>query len=293
MTKQERLSIDDAVVRQPLKSLCSNIENAIEQAFPISLSSIRGLHYFVVANVKTSRNTWSAARYMCADNSSNLDLTRDFVVTAFPLARTILESLFSMVLVFDNPVDNARWYFQSSWRDDYEEHLRRKAKYANQADWKDFLAQREDVLLNSANELGINSSIINNIQSIKRWPNPNKMATNSKIVHDTQRKELFEYLNDWYYHTLSAASHLSGTRLIPALHLLSKASVTGPYAFTPELYKSEAISTVDTLLVAILSECIIELDLTKANETKYIWTLLSEISPYAKGLYKLRYQSLL
>lgn len=294
MTKQDRFIIDDTVVRKPLKELCAAVENSAEQTFPISLANIRRLQYFVVANIKISQNTWAAARYMCTDNSSDTDLKRGFSITAFPLARTIIESFFSLVLIFDNPTDNIPWYFHSSWRDDYEEHLRRKEKYADQADWKDFLAQREVALLESANGLGINSSAITNLKSIKRWPNPGQMASpDSKIVRNLERKKLFEYLNDWYYHSLSAASHLSGNRLIPAMHLLSGASVTGTYAFTPELYKSDAVSTVDTLLMAIISECIIEMGLTKANEAKYIWTLLSELSPYTKGLYKLRYQTLL
>ena len=199
------------------------------------------------------------------------------------------------MLIFDNPTDNILWYFHSSWRDDYEEQLRRKEKYADQADWKEFLIEREDALLKSANALGINSSKIANLKSIKRWPNPSQMAAlDSKIACNPERKKLFEYLNDWYYHSLSAASHLSGNQLIPAMHLLSGSRVTGPYAFTPQLYKSDAISTVDTLFLAVLSECIIELGLTKVEDAKYIWTLLSEgIAPYAKGLYKLRYQTLL
>ena len=293
MIDRKRLSIDDAVLRRPLKSLCTNVEDFTERAFPISLSSIKWLQYFVVANIKISRNTWAAARYMCVDNSSDPDLKRDFFITAFPLARTILELLFSMVLIFDNPTENIRWYFHSSWREDYEEHQRRKKKYGDQSDWKEFLTQRETVLLKSADELGIYSSTINNVDKIKRWPNPGKMATGSKIVRDPKRKELFEYLNEWYYHSLSAASHQTGSRLIPAMHLLSGAKVTGPYAFRSELYKSEAVSTIDILLMAILSEFIIEMGLQKVDEAKYIWTILCETSLYAKGLYKLRYQSLL
>ena len=71
MTNQERLTINDDVVHKPLKSIYTYVENSVEQAFPISLSSIELLQYFVVATVKISQNTWAAARYLCADNSSD------------------------------------------------------------------------------------------------------------------------------------------------------------------------------------------------------------------------------
>lgn len=294
---KERERLDDRVIREPMRDLSEAIQMLVDRDFPRQYQPIIGFHVLVQGNLRISTTSAQAIRYLCTDAPVDPGHQKEFVVAAFPVARTILESLFALVFLFDDPKENTNWYYRSTLRILYEQLERWKRKFSNVEDWHDFLEQRESYLLGNAAQMGlsleqISSSDSNKKRGIKRFPTPSRMVQGNAIK-EQQRKEFLQFLNQWYYGWLSEASHLSGSRLIPANYMLAGETFHGPYALTWELYKTEAVVTSDTLLLAILSEIIVECGYDLKPKAQYIWTLLSLNNPFSKVLYEKRYQQIL
>lgn len=291
MTQVARPSLDERVVREDFRALAMAVENKTEREFPTHLASIQGLGYLVLANLKITRNTSELVRYLCADWPEDPERKPEFCIAAFPLVRTILESLFSVLFLLDDPNARTNRYYRANWRDEFEEDERRRGQYGNDPSWSEFLDQRRVWLESFADEIGISQQERAQPTKVAWWPTPGGMRKDKSLSSDLKR--YFTYLNRWFYGSLSSASHLTGTRLIPAMHLLSGQLPEGPLALTTRLYKSEAMFTSYSLHLALLSECIHALGFDLGMKAQYLWVLIAPYWPPAKALYGRRYQALL
>lgn len=291
MMDASRPCLDDAVVREDFKTLAAAVENKAEREFPLRPGSIRGLQYLVQAHLKVTRNTAEVIRYLCADVPRDPARKPEFCIATFPLLRTMLESLFSVLFLLDEPSARTPWYYRASWRDDVEENERRRAQYGSDPSWSDFLDKRSAWLASSADELRLSPHERADPTSITRWPIPSRMRKYPSLKPDL--KQYLVYLDRWFYGSLSSASHLTGPRLIPAMQILLGDLPTGSFALTPELYRSEATFTSYSLHLALLSECIHDLGFDLGAKARYLWALLAPYWPLAKDMYSRRYQTLL
>jgi hypothetical protein len=283
--------LDDAVLRQDFQALTTAVENKTEREFPPRLAGIQGLQYLVLAYLKITRNTSAVIRYLCADHPEDPARKPGFFIASFPLVRTTLESLYSVIFILDDPAVRTEWYYRASWRDALEEQRRRRAQYGNEPSWSDFLDQRDAWLAAFSDELGIPPGERAKPARIVWWPTPGGMRKHTSLSPDL--KQYFAYLDRWFYGSLSSASHLTGSRLIPAMQVLLDELPEGPFALTPGLYKSEAVFTSYSLHLALLSECIHRFGFDLRAKAQYIWALLAPYWPPAKELYSSRYRALL
>lgn len=283
--------LDDRVIREDLQTLIIAVDNKVDREFPAVYGAIPSLQFLVHANIKITKINYDVIRYILADYPEDNARKASFCIAAFPIARTILDSLFSIVFLFDNPVENAKWYMRSSWREHREELDRFMERYSADPDFNEYIENRNKWLTESADEMLISKEERFQMTRIPYWPVGHQMIKHQKL--SAPRKAFLEYLNKWFYGSLSSASHLSGPRLIPAMLLLKGMEGGGPLSLTFQRYKSEAMFTAITLQLAILSECISQLDLEYREKAKYLWVILGDYWPPTKEIYSNRYQSLL
>jgi hypothetical protein len=79
------------------------------------------------------------------------------VVSAPPLARTILDSLFTVVFLFEDLPTRIKWYLKSGWRELFEEHQRCRKTYDADPAWSTWLAKQSAILDQMKVDWGISS----------------------------------------------------------------------------------------------------------------------------------------
>ncbi len=224
-------------------------------------------------------------KFFCADTPTDPSRRAEFALSVPPLARTLADSLFTVVFLFDDLVAKLQWYWAAGWRQLYEHHQTALARYGTDPRWKDWLAQRAAMVQTVPAQWGVDPAAVADPSTIRWWPNPGKMPKGL----NGERKDFLTYLNDWFYKHLSGDSHLSAIGLARGHFLLDEKDDGRDEQLS--LYRSTMFSTTVTLLLALISELECELRLGGlATRAQYVWTLIGDIFPPALELYDMRYR---
>jgi hypothetical protein len=255
----------------------------------------KGYPHILALTVAISKGTWESIRFLCFEQPKN-GWHREFVYSVPPLARTLLDSLFNIIFMFDNPSVNVHWFLLGGWADQNKARKRFKRRYGTDFDWKTWLdcfaasiKQTEDQLVEVTKA---------ERQSPERplmgyWPNPGQMSKKHNTIQDAARAAFLEHISDWFYKHLSGDSHLSLTGLLNrGGYRLPLAAGVDP----EELYRqtrSNFILTALTIYVALLSEVSKELGLVvELARLREVWKKLV-VWPDAADLHRVRYEALL
>lgn len=159
-------------IQKPLDDLLLATANSIERSWPQQYSGNDDLKVFLLGTVKILANTYNSIRYLAADKPVNSERKLEFSVSIPPLSRTILDSLFTFVFIFDDPQNRISWYHKSGWRELFEEHQRYKTAYANNPAWTDYLAWGDSLINHTRNNFYITEQEATEPEKhIKWWPN--------------------------------------------------------------------------------------------------------------------------
>ncbi len=284
MAEETPLKIDLSPLRTPLQEIPEAIFNRLSREKKGELKAIyQGLDIILPIMVKVSANTWQSIRFLCADTSDGSGRVPELSISVPPLARTILDSLFTTVYLFDNPTENARSYYASGWREAAAYHQRLVLRHGNDLKWKGWLATHKDVYVDGwERDAGITPAEKTHPKTIKWWPNPGKMI---RLVRDSGRGQFLRFLDEWYYSYLSGDSHLSLPGLARRGGHLSGYDASAHSQDVLRNYRSSVAADALALFVAFLSEVAAELALDyERDRLKQLWGHLL-ISEQYKELY--------
>src|SRR5436190_13306221 len=88
--------------REQLDSLVEATANKLEREFPTPLRSDRDLGGLLRCLVLVSNNAYRTMRYFCADLPSDPSRKLEYALSGTPLARSVLEALFTVVFLFED-----------------------------------------------------------------------------------------------------------------------------------------------------------------------------------------------
>jgi hypothetical protein len=196
-----------SAIREELDDLLVAMANLIDRSWPVKYADRIDLKIFLLGTVKITENTYRSTRHLCADKPEDVSRKLEFAVSVPPLASTILDSLFTVVYLFDDVDNRVGWFRGSGWREMFEEHKRYQEAYGREAAWAEYLDLQRAFLDHDQHELNITDKEVDDLKKIKWWPNPGKMICDGGTTDD--RTRYLSYLNDWFYKTLSSDSHLS------------------------------------------------------------------------------------
>ncbi len=193
-----------------------------------------------------------------------------------PLARTILDALYTCIFLFEDLPTRAEWYMCSGWRELAEYIDRAKRDYGSDPVWMEYFAVADPALANLMNLIGKPAS---ELRGTKWWPTPPQMKGS---VKDPSTAAFFGYLDDWFNREFSQISHLSLPGLIhSAGALLDRADGEEKI----EQMRGYHFMQVVMLLISLYSEVEAELKIGVAGDLKYVWEMLNQHYPFAKELY--------
>lgn len=283
-----------SALKVPLEEIATALVNRIDRGDRERVAALHpGLPAVLRLLVRTSEAAWASIRHLAGPGEHGHPARADLIVCMSPLARTVLDALFTVILLFDQPKENVRWYYASGWREAKDYHQRLSQKHGADPRWTAWLqGYQTDYVDGWESDAEITEEEkVSPKKSLKWWPNPGGMVTKATFS-DSKRKEFLAFLNDWFYKNLSGDSHLS------LLGLARRAGHLFDYGGSADeppdvLFKYRGQVTLDalSLYIAFLSEIAGQLEFSlECKRLHECWAYLHAWDE-ARELYEIRYRS--
>jgi len=282
-------------VDERLRKLLKKFANLIDREWPSSVSQKGGTHIIFHSFVLVAETTYRTIIWICADKPDFVGRDPKFTLSVAPLARTILDQVFTACFISEAVEERSFWYFKAGWRELMEKDNLERQRYSSDETWQEALKTNVDLQAKLQELANITEAERAKLSLIKRFPNPGRMHEECK---DKSIKDYLIFLNDWFYKQLSQESHLSATGLISRAfpQVLVHIGLIPEQMLRERLEKvrSAGIVTSMTLTVSLLSELQGILKFPSiSSDLSYLWTILGAYWKDPDDLYKRRYQSLL
>jgi hypothetical protein len=88
--------------------------------------------------------TFTVINFLSKDRFIDPFQTRKFVTAIPPLTRSILDSLFALVFLFDDVAANSEMFAKGGWRELCEETVRLHQAYDSNPKWTEILKRRDE-----------------------------------------------------------------------------------------------------------------------------------------------------
>ena len=282
------ITLPFGTIRPQLEEVLIAVGNKLEREWPQKWHAYSEAAVMLRGTVAVTENTYHTVRILCADPHPHPSVRPEFVVSVPPLARTILDSLFTVVFLFEDLPERIKWYLKSGWRELYEEHQRYQQTYGTDPTWKDWLAKQSWFVDQMKVDWGITPDEQTSRSKIPWWPNPGQMTRDPQTSQ--ARTDYLRYLNDWFYRELSSDSHLSWPGLARrSMHFLNKGREQRDRDL--DKFRSDCLAVTIALVLAILSEIQVELEYDLAQRLKYIWGVLKPGFLMIRELHEYRYEN--
>jgi hypothetical protein len=277
---EAKYTLDYKLIGTQIDRLLESVVNKFEREWPKSSQppTTNEAHFVVVCTLRNVANTFKTIRYLCADKSSDWRHRPEIALSTPPLIRTILDSFYTIIFLFEDIRIRAEWYMQSGWKELAECVDRVKRDYGSDPVWKEYLDETVPRLEELRTLVGKPE---NELRERDWWPTPPQMK---RYASGQGTIKFFEYLSDWYYKEFSAVSHLSLPGLIQSVTPLMK----GVDEARIEQLRGYYFIQATILLIAIYSEIEGELRIGVAADLKYVWQMLLQHYPFAKEIYQRR-----
>lgn len=275
-----KYNLDYKLIGEQLDRLLQSVINKIELEWPRMTPPPSQAAFTVLAGtLRVIRNTFKTIRFLCSEKSADYRHRPELALSVPPLARTMVDALYTFVFLFEDLPARSEWYVCSGWRELAEYLDRSQRDYGSNPDWAEYLGEAWPKLGKLQATTG-KSAV--DLRKTPWWPTPPQMKKSAKKA---ETKDFFQYLDDWYYREFSSASHLS----LPGL-IQSAAPLIDPNDGDEKIEQMRGYYFMQAtiLLVALYSEVEAETKIGVSNDLRYLWTMLMEHYPFAKEIYERR-----
>jgi hypothetical protein len=282
------------VITKELDPLSQAVANKLQRQWPVRWKHMQDAAVVLNGTVLVSINTFRTIRYFCADYPADPARRLEYALSVPPLCRTILDSVFTAIFLFEDFENRFRRYHQSGWRELYEKQQLMVETYGSDLKWAEWIAGHGAFVDDLEHRAGITGEQKADLNKITYWPNPGRMHKQAK---SEKTKNHLIYLNNWFYKNLSSASHLALPGLMERsamlMRYLNREEDEAHIEESLQQSRSNAIGTTTALFVALLSEVQAGIGWDLQQRCHYLWGILSQMSDQIKELYELRYRALL
>lgn len=279
-------ALDFRVIRNELDTALEALTNLIDREWPASLASIPGARALLLTTIKVATVTYDSVRYLVRDYPRDWTPRPELAISIPPLSRSLLDQLFGVIFLAEDLPGRTRLFYRGGWRESKETLERYRERYGDQPAWEQWLVQYEGFLGTVREDWGVRQEEAAHPNQIDWWPTPGQMRQ-----HDLQpaTRTFLEYLDAWFYKTLSQDAHLS----FPGLARRGAPLLLRPGEERDQQLlrrKSQGVFTTTTLILALATEFEHLLQYrTVHDRLAYVWKVLIEHWEEARDLYEMRY----
>lgn len=265
----EKLSFK--VVNEPLEEVTNTILNQIQR------EKKDKFHFLLHGLLTTSFQTYKAIGKLVAKDPK-------FPAQAHILVRSLIDTLFTIVLLKQSPDENTRRYGMAGYRDMWLELERELRRYGDDSESKQYHDAKMRFLDDWANILKLTQDERTNPEkTIPYWPIPSQVLR-KKMVSKKDLNFLKE-IYDWHYKSSSGMSHIAWAGMS-----------AGVYATVPEKhwhpgkFESDAVYEAILFLLMILSEIEAVGKFGHLQKLRYVWKIIIEYFRGTAEYYETRYE---
>lgn len=275
--------LDFATVSEELDAVLLSISNLLERSWPPRAGGpdaqavVLGLYRVAWVSFKT-------LRYFCAEVPPDTRRWPEFVTSAGPVARSIVDALANIIYLFQDNLDQRAGEFgQRGWVDDHRRVNELVERYRANPAWRPYLDTLQAERARVQGELRIRDA---DIPNLKRWPRLSDMISQNvnhrDRISDQARRAFLEYIEDFMYREFSQDTHLSGPGLYRRAELLLTESRFWDYRLR-ELCKrrrTDAVMGTIGLMLAMAAEIEFSLQLQMAPRILALWLKFARVSSF-------------
>lgn len=214
-----------------------------------------------------------------------------FALQASFMSRSVLDGLFNVFLLLEDPIPNSEWFEKAGYREARQDLERDQEYYEDKPQAQGFIESQEKMVESMADFLKISKEEIENPKLIKYWPTPGmmiRMVKDKKIAMPSEKVEFLKELEKWHYGQLSGWSHGQWSALAMAVF----ASMPEEH-WEPGKFDSNAAYFGMLYLLMLLSEIDGYKKYGLNKELSKVWLKIAGGYDEAKEYYELRYRNLL
>lgn len=282
-------------ILEPIKEIPIAICNRIDGEKMQELEKIHfALPVITKWSVRVAMRTFEGAKYLAGEDEKDPARRLRTAVCIQPLARSILDHLFTLTFLYDRPVENARWYLASGWADARRTYDAMLERHGTDPEWREYLPNYCAMVNSMAVDARIAPEEMQDPKSVGNWPSPGHMTHGQakgggNVTQDHDRRAFLRHLRRWYYGQLSADAHFCGLGFMNqgTLSYLAEA----PDETMQEVMISQKFFAILTIYVALLSEVVGQLRFPhEAVRLRDVWNHIKQW-PDAADLFEQRYNS--
>jgi hypothetical protein len=260
--------------------------NKLEREFPRDVYH-RYSGTTLLALVLVSANTYRTMLFFSADKPADSKPKIEYSLSAAPLARTILDALFTVLFLLEDLNTRTPWFMKAGWRDVIEELHRAKTHHGADQRWAPYIEGLEHFAESSkVGDFEITPADEADPKKIKHWPIPNKMIPQAK---NEEIKAFMEYLRDWFYRDFSQDTHLSWRGLARRAGYLLLDRAPEQKLWDIEKQKSDILGATVVLLLSMMSEIELFFEFGARERLKFVWNIINPYFQQGQEIYELRY----
>jgi hypothetical protein len=127
-----------------LDDLLQFTANKLEREWPPEASTHEYSQGLLLSLVLVSFNTYRTMRFFCADKPPDPQRKAEYTLSAGPLARTVLDALFTELFALEDLASRTEWFHKSGWREVVEECAKAKAEHEENPNWQPYIQGLEE-----------------------------------------------------------------------------------------------------------------------------------------------------
>src|SRR5437899_7123078 len=126
-------------IRHDFENLLVATINKVDREWPAKWQALPGAAYIVDSVARITSNTHFSLRWLCVQDPPRPERKSEFALSAIPIVRSLLDTVFLSVFLFEDLPVRSMWYLKGGWREEAEELARHQASYAGDAAWQEWL----------------------------------------------------------------------------------------------------------------------------------------------------------
>jgi hypothetical protein len=133
---------DYRLIRDQMSDLLIACPRRVEREWPPKFYGFHQARMIVHGSTRVVINTFRTIGFLCVENPQDWRHRPEFVASVLPLTLTILECVFTLVYLFEDPAGRSTQYVKAGWRQLWEETQRQQERYGANTIWAEYLRQR-------------------------------------------------------------------------------------------------------------------------------------------------------
>jgi hypothetical protein len=219
-----------------------------------------------------------------------------YSVAILPLVRTIIDCLFNVTAILQDPPYFGRWFRESGYRYFMEALDQDEARYAGQPRWDEFIAKYRGMAGFEIRRDGFDEAAV---RAAQRWPTLSRYVEDSKHSFPVKHQNFLKTLTLGFWREYSGISHATFNGLLPIALFLSPKDLPHEKRSAVDTASDGMISLhiarVAAILLCILTEvqACCRFDGARINQRLHeIWKVLV-VLPEIRELHDERYAQLM